>query len=196
MKYQREEYKFKEKLALKQQLPLIHSLPLFQPEGVEVSQFENELDISFKQNLDISSLAIFCLLAPLSYIFLSKGLEDQSNAVLLAIPSFSLALLFLMRWIATMINKIHIVIDDEYLSVVRRPVKFSFKKDEHYKVDEFNQFYVKETKKKGTEVDMYTIYAILDTPRGQRHVKLAPIIESKSKAKYIVLEIESHLGIS
>jgi len=242
MKDPAEEYKYKEKLELKQKLPSLDNLvkiccpscdeavhadnininkeiakcgnchgvfsfsnnhdliqrsnrpQILQPEGVEVFHFQDELDISFKQPLDYLSMTLVWILGPMGFIFLINSFSEPPliiPALLFLLP----ALFFLLRIIFSAKNKIYVSIDDEYLSVIRRPFKFSFGKDAHYKVEDFDQLYVKMTKSKNSGKELYHIHAILNSPRGQRHVKLTPTIESKSKAKYIEQEIESHLGI-
>jgi len=243
MKDLQEEYKYKEKLALKQQLPSLDKLvkiccpscnaavpsvninigkeiakcdacdgvfsfsdnhqlsqrsnrpQVLQPEGVEIFHFQNELDISFKQPTDILSIILLCSFAPLAIMFLLGSLKKIA-LLFPAILSLLAVAFLLIRFIASLRNKVYIGIDDKHLSVVKRPFKFFFGKDQYYNIEEFDQIYVKKIPHPGgTGKEVYIIKAILNTPKGQKHIKLTPIIDSKSKAKFIEQEIEQHLEI-
>ena len=102
-----------------------------------------------------------------------------------------------MRFYLAKKSKTYITVDDKYLSIIKRPYRLPFTKDEYYLIDEFDQIYTrKRPNPNGGGKSIFEIHAVLNTPKGQKHIKLSPILESKSKAQYIEQEIEQHLGIT
>lgn len=159
---------------------------ILQPEGIEIFHFQNELDISFQHTTGMEHIAMSAVVGLLGLELLAFGiLGDALIALYLSIPVFIAAIFFIIKFIAARKNKIYITIDDQYLSVLHRPYKFSFPKDQYFKISDVDQIYIKKN----------FIYAIINTPNGQKHVKLTPMIKNKSKVHYIEQEIERHLGI-
>ena len=84
-------------------------------------------------------------------------------------------------------HKIHIGIDNRFLSIERRPKKFI--QDKLYAINEIDQIYTKKLD------GLNAVYMIVNGDNGQKHVKLITRLDSLSKARYLEQEIEKHLGI-
>ena len=99
-----------------------------------------------------------------------------------------MSLFFFYKYWNSPNEKIYTIIDDEYLSIAYRPK--NFRKDKLIPSQEIEQLYVKTIAS-----NYYTVYAIQNSPEGQKHVKVIPYIDTRNKARYIELEIEKYLGI-
>lgn len=169
---------------------------VLQPEGVELSHFLNELDISVEQpwgTLEIIFISLFPLL-----VLLATGL------IINVLPSTEITRAAVITfWLTSFISyityffirkrhKIYVHIDDRNLHIERRPRKFI--KDKQYAVQDIDQVYIKNVIS-GNGAKGIGVFLIVNGTEGQKHVELIKSVNSRSKAKYIEQEIERHLGI-
>ena len=183
-----------EKLSLQNDI----SQDILQPEGVELTHFQDELDISVKQpwtNFEVIAVSFFPLLV---MIVTSIFIERFSAPATLVAKS-----VLITFWISSIIgyiayfflrkrHKIYIHIDDQDLFIEWRPKKTI--RDKKYAIEDIDQVYIKNiTASSGTKG--VAIFMIVNDVNGQKHVELIKSVNSRAKAKYIEQEIEKHLGI-
>jgi len=169
---------------------------ILRPEGVELTHFQDELDISVAQHWttqEIMPLIFFPYLA----FFLTVGLSILLNNIFsstlggLAGVVISLLTIFFGYFSYFSIrkkHKIYIHIDDRDLHIEWRPKKFI--KDKKYAIRDIDQVYIRKAGPKGAG-----IFMIINDIDGQKHVELIKSVNSRTKAKYIEQEIEKYLGI-
>ena len=158
---------------------------LFRPEGIDLFRYKDELDLSLPLPWGIwETLGI--VFAPMfGFPLLFGGLTNGNLAptVIGALLFLSL-FIFLIRRIG---SKIYISIADGFLSTRITPKWQSHK---HYHIEDIDQLYVKLNPAGTHDLNM-----IINSPAGQRQIKLLPNIKGISKAHYLEQEIEKHLGI-
>ncbi len=157
------------------------------PAGIEKSYFHHELELTMKQPTGGGWIAMaigLVFIAGLIYlIHLKEGFSVYWPASVGA-----LALFFFYKYWNSPNEKIYTIIDDQYLSIAYRPK--NLRKDKLIATQEIEQLYVKTIAS-----NYYTLYAILNSPEGQKHVKIISYIDSRNKARYMEREIEKYLGI-
>lgn len=169
---------------------------VLQPEGVELSHFLDELDISVEQpwsTVEIILISLFPLLVLIatSIIIESVPSTELSRAAVITfwITSF---ISYISYFFIRKRHKIYIHIDDRHLHIERRPRKFI--KDKQFAVRDIDQVYIKNVIS-GNGAKGIGVFLIVNGIGGQKHVELIKSVNSRSKAKYIEQEIERHLGI-
>ena len=80
-------------------------------------------------------------------------------------------------------------IDENAIHIQKKPKGTS--KDHSFNRTDIAQLYIKRNPATGH----YDIFIIVDGLEGQKHIKLIPNVEGKSKARYLEQEIEKYLGI-
>lgn len=158
------------------------------PAGVDLYHFHDDLEISLEQALSPLDVilaafsAIFFILFVLIYFLKGDFFWGLPISVITGAYGFY-----------QMANRhkhfIYIDVTDRFLNVKWRPKKFHH--DISVPTSELSQLYVKFS----TTSNQATLYGILDTAEGQKHVKLLPEIPGLTKARYLEQEIERHLGI-
>lgn len=160
---------------------------IVRPAGIEKSYFHDELELTMKQPTGgfwIVMTFLMAFFAGLVYLLhIKKGIPIYWPAGL-----GGMALLFYYKYLNKDNDKIYTTVDDKYLSVQYRPKYFS--KDKLIATNEIEQLYVKTVAS-----NYYILYAVLDTPEGQKHVKILQYLDSRNKARYMEREIEKYLGI-
>lgn len=160
---------------------------IVRPAGVEKSYFHDELELTMQQPTGggwIAMTFFMAFLAGLLYL-----VHVKEGIPLYWVGGFvGLALFFYYKYWNRSNDKIYIITDDEYLSIQYRPKNFV--KDKLIATSEIEQLYIKTLAS-----NYYSLYAIQNSPEGQKHVKLIQYIDSRNKARYIEREIEKHLGI-
>jgi len=158
---------------------------IFRPEGIDVFRYKGDLEftISSKFNsFEASLLGSLLLFLGLLILLLLKG--AWIGFAFLIVPTLFFIIPFIVR------SKIRVNIDERFLTIQHRP-KYLLK-DKSILTSNIDQVYVK--KIEGSD-SMCSVYIIVNTPEGQKHVKIIHLLYSYSKAKYIEQEIENHLGI-
>lgn len=159
------------------------------PAGVELYEFENELEIEVKQPISILHVLISTMAGLFAFIFLliftKKGetfaLYGMSIGSLLA--SFSFFQLYKGKK-----SRIYVLIDNENVHIQWRPKNFV--KDKSYKRDSIEQVYVK------TTPEGHGVFIVTNTIAGQKHQQIIGRFTSVLKAKYVEQEMENYLGIA
>ncbi len=184
--------------SLSQQNDILQEI--LQPAGVELTHFQDDLDISVAQHwttLEIVPLAILpylvFFLAVATSITLSEVFSSSLISIAGTITVFLVALFgYISYFSIRKKHKIYIHIDDQDLHIEWRPRKFI--KDKKYAIRNIDQVYIKDIISGGTKVRT-SIFMIVNGEKGQKHVELIKSVSSRTKAKYIEQEIEKHLGI-
>ena len=160
---------------------------LIQPEGIDLFYFRDELEISIQQPwtaLEVISLSFFPVFA---ILFSLLSIEKDISPFVIGFFWLGTFLSLLNAYLRSR-HKVHLTIDDQYLSVFWRPKKF--KKDKKYRIDEIDQLYIQ------PYGDGQKVRMILNGVEGQKHVTLISGLKSISKAHYLEQEIERYLGIT
>lgn len=172
------------------------SQEILQPEGVEISRFRDELDISVEQPWGVAEI-IFISFFPLLILMVTGIIASTIDSTIVArVGIFTFWLISIIGYISYFFirkkHKIYIHIDDRNLYIERRPKKLI--KDKQYAIQEIDQVYIKNVPTaNGTKG--IGIFLIVNSINGQKHVELIKSVNGRSKAKYIEQEIEKHLGI-
>ena len=168
-----------EKQAFKQEL--------IRPEGIDISYFRNEMDISIQQIGGWGWVLFFMVILA---VMITIGCFKEGTYLWLPAITWLFTLYPLFNLANHSKHKIFVNIDDHYLTIKWRPKNFM--KDRSYNIREIDQVYVK----KIPETGYYDIYIIVNASAGQKHVKVIPMFSSMSKARYVEQEMERHLGIT
>jgi len=181
-----------EKLSLNNDI----SQEILRPEGVELTHFQDDLDISVEAPWTTPEI-IFISLFPFFVMMVTSIFIEIFPATTVNVS------VMMTFWITSIVgyiayffirkkHKVYIHIDDQDLNIERRPRKFV--RDKKYSIADIDQVYMKNVTtssgKKGA-----AIFMIVNDVNGQKHVELIKSVNSRTKAKYIEQEIEKHLGI-
>ena len=174
------------------------SQDILRPEGVELTHFQDDLDISVDQPWGTPEM-IFISLFPLFVIMITSIIIERFPAPApLFIKGFVIGfwIISIIGYIAYFFirkkHKTYIHIDDQDLHIEHRPKKF--RKDKKYAIEDIDQVYIKSiTSSSGTKG--VGIFMLVNDVKGQKKVELINSVNSRTKAKYIEQEIERHLGI-
>ncbi len=162
---------------------------VIRPEGIDIFYFQNDLDITIQQPplaFDIVAgilLPFAAIIATLIYFFP----EGRDPSILFPIILWLFSLYPLVNLFNRKKHKMHIVVEDETLSLYRKPRRFI--KDKHIDTREIDQLYVKKNQ------HIYSIFMIVNGVNGQKHISLINNLDSLSKARFLEQEIEKHLNI-
>lgn len=161
---------------------------VIRPEGIDIFHFQDEMDITLEQPISVSEVLLGTLVPFLSLIFtLAYFASDKDFPLWLMLAGGVAGFLSILNLLNRSRQKIYINIDDQFLSIKRRPKKFI--KDQTYKISEIDQLYIK-------MIGGYRhVFMLVNGVEGQKHVSLVSNFQSPSKARYIEQEIEKRLGI-
>ncbi len=159
---------------------------IIRPEGIDLFYFKDELDITVDQPLAIIEFVLFLVL-PLVLLFSVLFWYKQGYSIFWPTASFIINSLFIY-YTATFRSKhkIHITLDDRFMTIKWRPKKFNT--DQTYHVSDIDQIYVKSGE------GYVNLCMIVNDVAGQKHIKIMGV-GSVSKALFMEQEIERHLGI-
>jgi len=172
---------------LEQTTPTPPKQTILRPEGIEVFQFNRELELTFKKPFSgwlIPALMFFpfcAIMLTISYITIG------TIPILLPIAFWMPALLFIYRAIVRATARI--TIDKQFLNISQRNRINTQEKS--YPLLEVDQLYIK----KLPNQPGYSLNAIINSKSGSKHVTLVPYLKSHSKVMYLEQVIEKHLGI-
>ena len=146
----------------------------------------SKLEISVRQPWTVLEVLPLSILPFLAILFTVAFFKKDMHYLFALIP-----------WIGTIITGIfvsqrkrhfiYLNIDEKYLSTFWRPKKLHH--DKHFPIDQVDQLYVQGVN------GACSLVVILNTPEGQKHIKLIKDLTSLSKAKYLEQEIERYLNI-
>lgn len=160
---------------------------IIRPEGIDIFHFEEEMDITMEQPISIPEVLIGSLVPFISFIFIMAYFaKDGAFPLWLTLTGSLLGFLSILNLLNRSNHKIFINIDNQYLSIKRKPKKFI--QDQQYNIKDVDQVYIK-------NIGGYHVYMMINSPGGQKHVKLVSNIPSLSKARFLEQEIERKLGI-
>ncbi len=174
------------------------SQDILRPEGVELTHFQDDLDISVEQywsNMEATLVSLFPLLVIIvTSIFIERFPAPATIFAKATLISFWIASLigYIAYFFIRKKHRIYIHIDDQDLHIERRPKKFI--RDKKYAIEDIDQVYIKSITSSSSTKGV-GIFMIVNDINGQKHVELIRSVNSRTKAKYIEQEIEKHLGI-
>lgn len=162
---------------------------LGRPAGVELNYFNDEMEISLKQNQVFSTLLV--ILAPLFLflgvlIFYKKGFDWAAgmaavSAVLTALGTWNL--------VNGRKHRTYVTLSKTRLDIEHRPKNLT--KDRSFSTASIEQFFVSADLQLGG----FAIYALVNSPEGQKRQKIVGGLKSQIKGKYLEQEMERYLGI-
>lgn len=157
---------------------------ILKPEGIDLFQYGDDLDISVQQQesaFDI--ILILLMLVPLPFIvFYAEGKTSLINLIMsILVGIIPFVNLFLLKR-----HRVFVNIDRNHLVIEHKPKKFH--KNLKVNVSDIDQLYVKNYS------GYYNVYMITNGVEGQKHQRII-WTKSLSKARYLEQEIERHIGI-
>ena len=152
---------------------------LIRPEGIELFQFQDELDISIQQPITVGEILGISFFP---FIAFATTIAHFIDGIPMAIPmAFWIGALYCIYVILFRSkHKIYLTIDRQNLTIAWRPNKLR---------KEIDQVYVK------PQDGGHSVMMILNGKDGQKHVRLIRSIKGVSQAHYLEQEIERQLGI-
>lgn len=160
---------------------------IVRPEGIDLFHFQGDLDITLSQPVSVAESLLGVLPLTFAFLFTMIYIGAPNAPIGLPIISWLITIPLLANLILRSKQKMHIVVDEKYLSIIRQPKKF--KKNQYYAIEDIDQLYVKTANGKSI------LYMSVVGIKGQKNIALIPDLDSILKAKYIEQEIERHLGI-
>ncbi len=172
------------------------SQDILRPEGVELTHFQDDLDISVEQAWSTIEVILVSLFPMILIIVTSAFVELAPPTTFFKVGLLSFWLVSIVSYIAYFFirkkHKVYVHIDDTDLHIEHRPKKLI--KDKKYAIEDIDQVYIKSiTSSSGTKG--VGIFMLVNDVKGQKKVELIKSVNSRTKAKYIEQEIERHLGI-
>ena len=159
---------------------------VIRPAGVEMYEFEDELDFTLQQPispLEIIGLSIAPLMAFITFaLHFKKGLS-----ILWMMPFLAAALYFIYSLINRSAYKMFVTVDQQYLNVRYSPK--NLQTEQRIAIQEIDQLYIK------GEDNGSALYAVVNRPEGQKHIRLIRAMSDKSKPRFVEQEIERFLNI-
>ena len=162
---------------------------VFRPEGIDIFQFKNELDFSIQQPYTIMQGILAGLGIPFALIFTVAFIVKGGGLYIPAVIFWLMSIYPIYSWINHSKYKTYVNIDEKSITIQRKPNKGN--KDKSYDKIDIDQLYIKRNPNTGH----FDIFMIINGLDGQKHVRLIPNLDSKSKARYMEQEIERYLGI-
>lgn len=173
------------------------SQEILKPEGIEIWQYQDELDVSVEQPWSIGEILALTFFPGFVFALLGIVIENVTPTALTRAALIAFLIMSFVAYIAYFFirkrHRVYIHIDEHDLYVERRPRKFV--KDKRYAIDEIDQVYIKNVKSSSNGANTIGLYMIVNGLDGQKHVTLINSIKSRSKAKFLEQEIEKHLNI-
>lgn len=163
---------------------------IMRPEGIDLFRFEKDLEINIRQTFaDFDFVLLFIpFLAIFATLLYFSAKTDFS--IWWTMPFWLGSLYALYSLVTYKDHKEVINIGERYLSIIRRPKKF--RKDLVFNISEVNQIYVKNIE---SSHEYFSLYGLINSEKGQKHVCLVKYLKGRSSAKYLEQTIENHLKI-
>ncbi len=162
---------------------------IFRPDGVDVFQFKNELDFTIQQPYSILEGLLGGIGIPFALLFTLFFIGKGGLFFIPALIFWLMSAYPIYSWINHSKRKIYVNIDKRSINIKWKPKNLH--KDKSYDRADVAQLYIKRNPNTGH----HDVYMIINGLEGQKHVKLIPNLDSKSKARYLEQEIEKHLGV-
>jgi hypothetical protein len=153
-----------------------------QPQNLELHDTDDRLQMAFHTNWRLPQNQAFLssiMMSIASTILTISVASGISEGLIWTIPAgFALVTLLLYYWVATIIyNKTHIVMDDEKISVSRKPLSV-FEQKNDVSLAGVTVIRYEETpisKKEGYDLPRYNVWA--ETPDGSRRIIVKDVVE-------------------
>ncbi len=172
------------------------SQDILRPEGVELTHFQDDLDISVAQPWNLIEVILASIFPFLLLVGPPALIDKPPDSKFFLVGYLSFMLVSIIAYIAYFFirkkHKVYIHIDDSDLHIEHRPKKFI--KDKKYAIEDIDQVYIKSIMT-STGTKGVGIFMLVNDVKGQKKVELINSVNSRTKAKYIEQEIERHLGI-
>ena len=162
---------------------------IFRPEGIDVFQFKNELDFTIQQPYSILQGILGGIGIPFAIILTIAFIVKGGGLFIPALLFWLMSIYPMYSWATHSKRKIYVNIDEQSINIKYKPKEL--KKEKIYDKKDIDQLY----RKRNPNTGHYDIYMIFNGLDGQKHIRLIPSLDSKSKALYMEQEIEKHLGI-
>lgn len=162
---------------------------IIRPEGIDIFRFRNELDFTIQQPYSVWDGILGGIFIPFALIFTIAFLIKGGDIIAPAIFSWLISAYPIYRWITHSKRKIQVNIDENAITIQKKPKGTS--KDRTYDRADIDQLYIKRNQATGH----YDIFVIINGLEGQKHIRLIPNVDSKTKASYLEQEMENYLGI-
>lgn len=159
------------------------------PAGIDIYHFHDDLDITVQQPLHALDILGAIFLPFLGIIGLIASFV-KGELFWMGIISWILSAYPFYQLATRDKHKIQIGVNQHFINIKWRPRKFHH--DLSIPLQDVTQLYVKQH---GSATNYNTLFVILDTAEGQKHLKILPEIPSLTMARYLEQEIERHLGI-
>ena len=162
---------------------------IIRPEGIDLFYFKEELDITIQQPYSVLEAiwGTMTILLALLFTFLAFA-KFGTFPFTPAIISWLLSAYPIYSWITHSKQKMYVSINEQLMNIEWRPKKGI--KNQSYDRQDIDQLYIKQNIGMG----YYEVYMILNGHHGQKHVRLIPGLDSKTKARYLEQEVEKYLG--
>lgn len=153
------------------------------PEGIDIFEFKNEIDIEVKQPAVPVEILPFVFL-PIIFVFsILLYFKNDISGLWLGV-SFLLNVVLLFYLYKREQHKVNIQIDERELNIDWRPKKLMPTKK--YLISDIKQFYVKQNH----------VFVIVDGIEGSKHVNLIPGLNNLNQAHFLEQELERYLQIT
>jgi len=162
---------------------------IIRPEGIDIFHFQNELDFSIQRPYSIMQGIFGGIGIPFALIFTVAFLVKGGGLIFPALIFWLMSIYPIYSWATHSKRKLNVNIDNQSVNIQWKPKGVN--KDKSYDKTDIDQLYIKTNPNTG----YYDIYMVVNGLEGQKHVRLIPNLDSKSKALYMEQEIEKHLGI-
>jgi len=156
---------------------------------IDIYNYAGELSISFR---DINDWwALIAMFVGAIFIFATFIIGIDGGSILfplsIGLPTFLYSIYRLIRYRE---NKIHIDVDDTYMTI--HPSQKYLQRKKILLTSDIKQVY---TKMYPGSTSWCYVYIVHDGPEGEEHIKVKTIFKSRSAALYVEQELESYLGI-
>ncbi len=155
------------------------------PEGVDLYAYQNELELSLRQNASIVDIFPW-VFWPLLPIFFTIAFFNEGFPLVVMLASWMIGIFPIMNLLTFSKHRVYITMDDVYLNIQWRPKKLI--KDRRFLVRDIDQVYVK-------KINAYhSVILMINQPSGQKEVTVLSDI-SLAKTRFLEQEIEKYLKI-
>ncbi len=158
---------------------------VLRPEGIDLYAYQNELEISLRQDVQVMDILPWSLW-PIFPILFTILFFNQGFPLTIMLASWMVGIFPLMNLFTFSKHKVYITMDEVYLNIQWRPKKLI--KDKRFLVRDIDQIYIKKLN------GYHNVVMIVNQPSGQKEITLLSV-RSLSKARFLEQEVEKYLKI-
>ncbi len=155
---------------------------VLRPDGIEIFEYRNELEIVVDQPLRIFDILLMAFLPFITFVLTMISLEAGISS-LWPIGMGTITTLYFLDIMNRKRKKVYLTANSEALTIQWRPKRMS--KDKSFARENIEQLYRKED----------GLYVIINNFGERKHIKLFSTLLNSAKANYIERTIENYLGI-